>query len=85
MIKILVGLTEYFLACGNKSIKESPFNYENRNALWSQGMIIFHEKIALITFFLEGVVEASGYHESSTHRHLVPRVRTPSKAVGVRL
>lgn len=51
--------------------RKSPFNYENRNALWSQGMITFHGNIALIAFFMKGIVEASSCHKSFTHRHLM--------------
>lgn len=38
MIKILLGPTEYRLVNNSKNIKESPFGYENRNSLWSEGM-----------------------------------------------
>lgn len=62
MIKILLGPTEYRLVNNSKNIKESPFGYENRNSLWSEGMNKFLWKHCINDLHPEGYTRGSGCH-----------------------
>lgn len=102
-IKNLVSLelrwSKFYLASLNtfwsivgKTIKESLFDDQNRNAFISEGMIKFHDNIALMTLFLKGILEAAGCHvDGMSHLFIysasgVPKIKKSLKTedIGVR-
>ena len=102
-IKNLVSLelrwSKFYLASLNtfwsivgKTIKESLFGDQNRNAFRSEGMVKFHDNIALTTLFLKGILEAAGCHvDGMSHLFIysasgVPKIKKSLKTedIGVR-